>query len=40
LKQKGKLSRQISLFVLSPDISMLHFASPGMPLDAPGCGGS
>jgi len=38
LKQKGKFPRQISLFVLSPNISVLHFASPGMPLDASGCG--
>jgi len=38
LKQTGKFSRPISLFVCRPRISMTHFASPG--LDSPGCGGS
>jgi len=37
LKQKGKFSRPISLFFCRPRISVTHFASPGVPLDAPGC---
>jgi len=38
LKQKGKFPRAISLVFCRPRISVTHFASPGMPLDVPGCG--
>jgi len=38
--KKVKFPLPIYLVFLSPEDSVTHFASPGMPLDVAGCGGS